>query len=207
MKSARFAFSVLVAAVLLVPASPTLAGNSAKRPTEPEMVDICHVARNGSAKLIHVSVNSSAAHARHGDGAPGSPVAGLDNFVYDDSCIPVETGPVAGCYGSEKFFDLKLEGKLGQKDNAAFWATNNGTCAHQEVSRISVVAADDADAAKQACANAGGRKRWSLAGGWFLPVSVAARLCLDLLSEPSPTTWVADVSIGDHVHRRDASNA
>jgi len=155
MKSARFAFSVLVAAVLLVPASPTLAGSSAKRPTEPEMVDICHVARNGSAKLIHVSVNSSAAHARHGDGAPGSPVAGLDNFVYDDSCIPVETGPVAGCYGSEKFFDLKLEGKLGQKDNAAFWATNNGTCAHQEVSRISVVAADDADAAKQACANAG----------------------------------------------------
>jgi hypothetical protein len=153
MKFARFAFSVVVAAVLFAPASPTLAGNSAKRLTTPEKVDICHVVKNGSAKLISVSVNASMAHTRHGDNVPGGSVAGLDNVVYDDTCTPVEieTGPATGCYDSTFFFDLKLEDKLGKKDNAAFSNTLDGTCSGTEDSMMTVVDGADAADARNAC--------------------------------------------------------
>lgn len=155
MKSARFALSVIVAAALIAPASPTFAGNTAKRSASSEKIDICHVAKNGSARLISVSANAALAHAGHGDNVPGEPVARLTNFVYDDTCTPVETGPALGCYDSTFFFDLKLEGKLGKKDNAAFSNTLDGTCSGTEDMKKTIVEGTDIADARKASAAVG----------------------------------------------------
>ena len=157
MKSARFLSPVLLAAVVIASSSPTFAGSKTKDSTNDKKIDICHVGGDETAKLINVSVNSSMAHARHGDNVPGGSVSGLEDFVYDDTCTPVEveTGPADGCYDSTFFFDLKLNGKLGKKDNAAFSNTLDGSCSGTENSMMTVVDGADAADARSACVAVG----------------------------------------------------
>lgn len=49
-------------------------------------VDVCHVDERGAFKLIRVAEPAVPAHLGHGDGLPGDPIPGMDDYEFDSSC-------------------------------------------------------------------------------------------------------------------------
>lgn len=56
-------------------------------------VDVCHVDDDGDTVLINISNNAYKAHARHGDGLPGSPVPVMDGYEFAADCSIVALPP------------------------------------------------------------------------------------------------------------------
>jgi len=59
-------------------------------------VDVCHLNDLGEWQVNSVSSRGRAvnAHLRHGDGLPGDEVPGMDQYTFDDDCVPVADEPL-----------------------------------------------------------------------------------------------------------------
>lgn len=80
----RFLIAMVGAALVGAFLFPTAA--LAKNPK----VDVCHAEGNGSYHLINISEKAAAKYiANHGDGFPGDPVPGMEEFLFGEDCDPV----------------------------------------------------------------------------------------------------------------------
>lgn len=86
MRTVRLTLMALVTLAVAVVGMPTAEGAPAK-------VEVCHVDDDGAVRLITISERAFETHVAHGDAAPGDPVPGMSNHVFDESCTPtpVET--------------------------------------------------------------------------------------------------------------------
>lgn len=62
-------------------------------------VDVCHATGNGSYVMITISDKAARKHVKHGDGAPGDAVPGMDGYKFGNDCQPTECSydELAGC--------------------------------------------------------------------------------------------------------------
>lgn len=148
---------IILATVLATSSAAVSAGNGARAEssTGGDKRAVCHVTGNGSAHLINVSRRALVAHATHGDGTPGSDVVGMKGFVYDDDCVPVEDGILAGCFDSAFFLDLDFDGEFDKSDNASFSNSMNGSCTGYRNTPVTLVEAESASEALDTCSRLG----------------------------------------------------
>ena len=57
---------------------------------------VCHQTGNGSYRLISISDKGWNGHQRHGDASPGEAVPGMNEYTFDDACVPEPSDP-PGC--------------------------------------------------------------------------------------------------------------
>jgi hypothetical protein len=124
-------------------------------------VEVCHLGDDGGFHLISISQHALDAHLAHGDGMVGDGVPGMDGFVFDENCSPVEapdSSPLAaGCYGSATAHsDFYFSGDFGQVPNVTFFQSYNGLCdGDPYTSTQSIVIADDLPGAVTECSALG----------------------------------------------------